>query len=104
METKAPTIFRRRTRPVISLAALVFPGFETLDQFGPNVEWVKAARRVKDGKVYTSSGVTAGIDMALAGMAEMFGPEISERLALESEYEWRRAPAWDPFAKAAGLV
>ena len=70
----------------------------------PNVEWVKEARWVKDGKFYTSSGVSAGIDMALAAMADLFGPEMAERLALGSEYEWHRDPAWDPFAKKAGLV
>ena len=69
-----------------------------------NVEWVKEARWVKDGKFYTSSGVSAGIDMALAAMADLFGPEMAERLALGSEYEWHRDPAWDPFAKKAGLV
>ena len=70
----------------------------------PNVEWVKEARWVKDGKFYTSSGVSAGIDMALAAMADLFGPEMAERLALGSEYEWHRDPSWDPFAKKAGLV
>lgn len=70
----------------------------------PNVEWVKQARWVKDGKFYTSSGVSAGIDMALAAMADLFGPEMAERLALGNEYEWHRDPNWDPFAKSAGLV
>ena len=33
---------------------------------GPNVNWVKEARWVEDGPYATSSGVSAGIDMALA--------------------------------------
>jgi len=70
----------------------------------PNVDWVKEARWVKDGKFYTSSGVSAGIDMALAAMADLFGMEMAERLALGSEYEWHKDSTRDPFAKLAGLV
>lgn len=70
----------------------------------PNVDWVREARWVKDGKFYTSSGVSAGIDMALAVMADLFGNEMAERLALGSEYEWHKDASRDPFAKLAGLV
>lgn len=71
---------------------------------GPAVKWVKEARWVEDGKFATSSGVSAGIDMALAVIAKQFGEAAAEQLALLTEYEWRRDPAWDPFAKAHGLV
>jgi transcriptional regulator GlxA family with amidase domain len=70
----------------------------------PKVDWVREARWVKDGKFYTSSGVSAGIDMALAVMADLFGNEMAERLALGSEYEWHKDASRDPFAKLAGLV
>ncbi len=70
----------------------------------PNVDWVREARWVKDGKFYTSSGVSAGIDMSLAVMADLFGMEVAERLALTCEYEWHRDASRDPFAKLAGLV
>ena len=70
----------------------------------PNVLWVKEARWVEDGKFFTSSGVSAGIDMALAAMAHLFGMELADRLALGSEYEWRKDATRDPFAKLAGLV
>ncbi|MFN8618498.1 MAG: DJ-1/PfpI family protein [Dehalococcoidia bacterium] len=71
---------------------------------GPAVNWVKEARWVEDGKFATSSGVSAGIDMALAVIAKHFGEPVAEQLALLTEYEWHRDPAWDPFAKAHGLA
>ena len=70
----------------------------------PNVEWVKQARWVQDGKFYTSSGVSAGMDMALAVMADLFGMDLADRIALGCEYEWQKDPHRDPFAKSAGLV
>lgn len=71
---------------------------------GPAVNWVKEARWVEDGKFATSSGVSAGIDMALAVIAKHFGTAVAEQLALVTEYEWHRDPSWDPFAKAHGLT
>jgi transcriptional regulator GlxA family with amidase domain len=68
------------------------------------VEWVKEARWVEDGKFVTSSGVSAGIDMALAVIAQLAGVETSETIALATEYDWHRDPAWDPFARHHGLV
>ncbi|MFP6626041.1 MAG: DJ-1/PfpI family protein [Deltaproteobacteria bacterium] len=71
---------------------------------GPLVEWVKEARWVEDGKFVTSSGVSAGIDMALAVIAQLAGVDTSETIALATEYDWHRDPAWDPFARHHGLV
>jgi transcriptional regulator GlxA family with amidase domain len=78
--------------------------FTNTVHLAPKVDWVKEARWVKDGKFYTSSGVSAGIDMALAAMADLFGMEMADRLALGSEYEWHKDADRDPFAKRAGLV
>lgn len=72
--------------------------------YGPNVNWVPQARWVEDGKFFTSSGVTAGMDMSLAVMAKLFGHAAAEAIAVGTEYEWHEDPAWDPFAKRAGLV
>lgn len=71
---------------------------------GPNVDWVPQARWVRDGKFWTSSGVSAGIDMSLAVMAELYGDEAAEYIAVGVEYDWHKYPNWDPFAKMAGLV
>jgi len=61
------------------------------------VEWVKAARWVEDGPWITSSGVSAGMDMALAVIERLFGSARAEEIARQTEYEWHRDPSWDPF-------
>jgi transcriptional regulator GlxA family with amidase domain len=71
---------------------------------GSAVEWVKEARWVEDGKVFTSSGVSAGIDMALAVIARLYGQDMSDNLAIAAEYDWHRDSTWDPFARVHGLV
>lgn len=71
---------------------------------GPNVTWVPQARWVEDGKFFTSGGVAAGIDMALAVIERLVGRDIAERVADGTEYEWHRDAAWDPFAAKNGLV
>jgi putative intracellular protease/amidase len=64
---------------------------------GEKVEWVKEARWVDADRFVTSSGVSAGIDMALAVIARLFGTEKAEQIAVLTEYEWHRDPSWDPF-------
>ena len=61
------------------------------------VEWVEAARWVDDGAVVTSSGVSAGMDMALAVIARLFGDDAAQQIAIGTEYTWHRDPDIDPF-------
>ena len=70
---------------------------------GPNVNWVEKARWVQDGKFFTSSGVSAGMDMSLAVLAQLFGQETAEWMADGSEYDWHDDSGWDPFAEKCGL-
>jgi transcriptional regulator GlxA family with amidase domain len=63
------------------------------------VEWVEHARWVEDGPFVTSSGVSAGIDMALAVIARLCGDEHAQRIADFTEYQWHRDAYNDPFAK-----
>ena len=65
---------------------------------------MREARWVEDGKYATSSGVSAGIDMALAVIAKLTAPQVSDNLAIATEYDWHRDASWDPFAKVHGLV
>jgi transcriptional regulator GlxA family with amidase domain len=78
--------------------------FAWVQSQGPQVKWVKQARWVVDGKFATSSGVSAGIDMALAIIARLVSAEAADKVAIAIEYEWHRDAAWDPFAKIHGLV
>ena len=65
----------------------------------PGVQWVGNARWVVDGKFYTSSGVSAGIDMALAFVRDTEGQEVAEEFARGMEYLWNSDPDNDPFAR-----
>jgi transcriptional regulator GlxA family with amidase domain len=73
--------------------------FRWVTEQGRRVSWVYEARWVEDGRFFTSSGVSAGIDMTLAVIAKLAGAEAAEKCALHMEYEWHRDPSWDPFAR-----
>ena len=77
--------------------------FQLVKRAVPTVEWVAKARWVEDGKYFTSSGVSAGMDMALAVIAKLRGRERALQVASRAEYEWHEDSSWDPFAVAAGL-
>lgn len=72
--------------------------------YGDKVNWQKEARWVEDGKFFTSSGVSAGMDMSLALIGKLLGQETAERVANRAEYEWHKDANWDPFAKVHDLV
>ncbi|EEQ29943.1 ThiJ/PfpI family protein [Microsporum canis CBS 113480] len=65
---------------------------------GPKVKWVPEARWVADGNVWTSSGVSAGIDLMFAFLDAVYGTVLSNQLSEGMEYvrnvDWRN----DPFA------
>lgn len=62
--------------------------FSWVESTGPNVRWDKKARWKVDGKYYTSSGVSAGMDMALGFLADSHGIEFARNVAFEIEYNW----------------
>lgn len=72
--------------------------YDMLISNGPKTEWVHQARWVEDGNIITSSGVSAGIDMALAVIARLWGEEMAKGIANGTEYVWSRDPHNDPFA------
>ena len=67
------------------------------------VQWQQQARWVEDGKVFSSSGVSAGIDMALAVIAKLVGEQAAEDAANFAEYSWQRDAGCDPFASVVGV-
>jgi len=67
--------------------------WDWVTQQGPRVLWKRKARWVDDGDVLTSSGVSAGIDMALSLIARL--ARIAERRSVRVK-PWRDSPAWTP--------
>jgi len=78
--------------------------FNWVIEQGPKVRWIPEARWVEDGKYFTASGVSAGIDMSLGLIEQIFDKKTSRQIANYAEYEWQEDKTWDPFAKSAGLV
>lgn len=76
--------------------------FEWVKQCRSAVQWQAVARWVKDGKFYTSSGVSAGMDMALGFIADHDGEPLAQDIANHTEYQWQRDPNVDHFAKLYG--
>ena len=71
--------------------------FDHAEAQSDRVEWCTEARWVDDGPVVTSSGVSAGTDMALAVIARLYGEERARAIAILTEYEWQTDPGKDPF-------
>ncbi|MBL7647581.1 MAG: DJ-1/PfpI family protein [Candidatus Hydrogenedentes bacterium] len=68
------------------------------------VDWIREARWVDDGKVITSSGVSAGMDMALHLVRRLYGEARAQQIALGAEYIWNEDASNDPFARSAHPV
>ena len=71
---------------------------------GPKTQWVTHARWVTDGNIWTSSGVSAGIDVTLAWIEEVFGKELATVVANGMEYERHLDSSNDPFAELWNLT
>jgi transcriptional regulator GlxA family with amidase domain len=72
--------------------------FEWVKTNGQSVQWQEKARWVVDGKYYTSSGVSAGIDMSLGFVCDHFGEEQAQKIAKIMEYIWNDDKDNDIFA------
>ncbi|MGP9689309.1 DJ-1/PfpI family protein [Psychrobacter sp. AOP22-C1-C5] len=64
------------------------------------VNWVEQARWVVDDKFYTSSGVSAGMDMALGFIADRHGVDVARQIANHTEYRWQEDSEIDDFYHA----
>jgi len=73
--------------------------FDLARSQGPAVEWVESARWVEDGPFATSSGVSAGTDMALAVIARLYGRTAAQQIADWTEYDWQADASRDPFVR-----
>ncbi|KAH8898527.1 class I glutamine amidotransferase-like protein [Thozetella sp. PMI_491] len=76
--------------------------FEWVKSQGANVNWQPKARWVTDGNIWTSSGVSAGIDQIFAFVADQYGADVADAIATRSEYVPNKDPSIDPFEKLLG--
>lgn len=72
--------------------------FNSVAANNPAVDWFPSARWVVDGNIWTSSGVTAGIDVTFAFIECFFGKELADSTAKFIEYTRNTDPRVDPFA------
>lgn len=77
--------------------------FHEMKALGPKVDWVPRARWVTDGNIWTASGVTAGIDLTLAWVAEVYGKDTANMITNEIEHTQHLDASYDPFADLYGL-
>lgn len=65
---------------------------------GDQVHWKQKARWTVDGKYYTSSGVSAGMDMTLGFLKDLHGATLAREVAHQIEYRWQENKDEDNFA------
>ncbi|KAK6347435.1 hypothetical protein TWF718_005276 [Orbilia javanica] len=70
-----------------------------ITQFGEGIRWVPSARWTRDGKIWTSSGVAAGMDMTYAFLEMLYGAQGGLTNVMNGiEYAPHTDPDWDPFS------
>ena len=74
--------------------------FSWAQSVNTSVRWLPSARWVADGKFYTSSGVTAGMDMTLGFVRDTVSYAAARAVAEGIEYLWNEDKDADPFAKS----
>ncbi|KAH7075866.1 class I glutamine amidotransferase-like protein, partial [Paraphoma chrysanthemicola] len=65
---------------------------------GPKVNWIPTARWTEDGNIFTSSGISAGIDVAYAFISRVYGEDVAHYLSLSAEYDRETDMHHDPYA------
>lgn len=71
--------------------------FDWVIRNGENINWLKKARWTVDEKFYTSSGVSAGMDMTLGFLSALHGIEFARQVAFQIEYNWTEDKENDNF-------
>jgi transcriptional regulator GlxA family with amidase domain len=65
--------------------------FDWMRENHPSVEMQEDVRFVDEGRIVTSAGVSAGIDMALHIVERLHGHDVAADTARGMEYDWNRA-------------
>ncbi len=66
-----------------------YGSYDTLAELAPKTTVIRGVRYVDNGKVITSAGVQAGMDMSLHVVARLLGDEVARETAYYIEYEWQ---------------
>lgn len=77
--------------------------FDWVVSTGEKVNWIKQARWVVDGKYYTSSGVSAGMDMTLGFLQDIHGHAFAKDVANQIEFTWQEDKDHDEFCNPGNL-
>lgn len=73
--------------------------YKDIIQCRPEVNWVHKARWVHDDRYWTSSGISAGIDLTAAFVSEIYGPRIGQLVTDILEYSPEQNPDNDAFVE-----
>jgi putative intracellular protease/amidase len=71
--------------------------FDWVRTTGEKVNWIRKARWTVDGKFYTSSGVSAGMDMVLGFLSDVYDLKFAREVASQIEYSWSEDKDNDQF-------
>lgn len=72
--------------------------FDWVQSVNPEVHWVRQARWIVDGNIYSSSGVSAGMDMTIGFLRDLYGIAVARKVCEEIEYIWNSDESSDPFS------
>lgn len=70
-----------------------YGAYDLLQETVPSAAVQRGVRYVDSGRIITSAGVQAGMDMSLHVIARLLGHEVAEETARYIEYEWREIAA-----------
>lgn len=76
--------------------------WDVVTKHGKDVKWVAPARYVVDGNIWSSSGVTSGMDLMLHWVAHWYGQDQADNISQLTEHE-PLAPEDDIFTDLAGV-
>lgn len=65
-----------------------YGAYDLLGEVAPNTTVVRGVRYIDNGKIVTSAGVQAGMDMALHIVARLCGEDVARETAHYIEYQW----------------
>lgn len=60
--------------------------FDTLESLAPETTLLRGQRFVDNGKIITSAGISAGIDMSLHVIEQLYGAEVADQTCEYMEY------------------